>query len=602
MTMTGSRTQDLLVLVEGAPLDPTVRELLESAEIESNLFLPDQFQLVFKGGRTKVLMAGGFQLAVAITLSIDAGDGPIPLLIGEVTGVEIDWGPNGNRTIVSGFDRSHRMMSGTSSKSWVDMPASDIVSAILATWEIAPGKIEPTDQIYPVLVQPNVSDWEFIQHLAALEGRDAYSSMETFNFSIPTVLAGDPPPAIDPTVPPTPRQLAFGVNLVRLHAVVTSGQQVDSVIVRGWNPLAADPVMMPTEVLNSKSSDIADPKTLPSVVAGEFSATTLTSTTWPIESEGAAGTLGQSIATKIAGSLAELEGECFGDPEILAGSTVSLGMAGDPFDGNYVVSSARHRYVPGVSGYTTWFSVGGRSDRSTLALASGGQGGVSNLVVPGVVIGTVTSNTDPEEIGRVKVMYPWLDDTVVSDWIRPVQLGAGEGYGFLVVPEVGSEVLLAFDHGDFQHPYIIGNLYNGVVRPEPSPEIDGTVNERRIVSRTLHTLKFSDDPEDLGVKLVTGDQTCTLNLDATQTTITIQSTGVVQIKGATSISIESEGDLSLSATGDLSIQGEGSVSIQSPASVSVSSDGSTTVSGEGGLELSSAASVEVSGAMIALGG
>ena len=73
----------------------------------------------------------------------------------------------------------------------------------------------------------------------------------------------------------------------------------------------------------------------------------------------------------IAGALAELEGECVGNPSLLAGESITLGMAGMPFDGYYVCSAARHVFEPDNGGYTTWVTVGGFRDRSLYALSSG---------------------------------------------------------------------------------------------------------------------------------------------------------------------------------------------------------------------------------------
>ena len=53
---------------------------------------------------------------------------------------------------------------------------------------------------------------------------------------------------------------------------------------------------------------------------------------------------------------------------------------------------------------------------------------------------------DPEEQGRVKLTLPWLSDTYVSAWARTVQPGAGKDRGAMVVPEVGDEVLVTFEH------------------------------------------------------------------------------------------------------------------------------------------------------------
>ena len=299
--------------------------------------------------------------------------------------------------------------------------------------------------------------------------------------------------------------------------------------------------------------------------------------------------------------MSELEGQCLGNPAILAGQILSLGMTGPPFDGMYVVSSARHLFETALGGYTTWFTVGGRQDRSLFALASGGgasQG--TRPSVPGVVVGVVSDNDDPMVQGQVKVLFPWLSDTYVSAWAPTVQLGAGEGYGSLWLPEVGNEVLVAFDRGDVGHPYVIGNLYNGVAMPEPPASIQGAVANRRIMSRMRHMIQFDDGPDALGITITDGDDTVTIKMDAEEQAITITSAGQVTVEAAEAISFKSGSDLTMQVGGSLSITTGASVGVTSGEGFSVESGGSLSLVGtDASIE---APSVAVSAASITLGG
>ena len=90
--------------------------------------------------------------------------------------------------------------------------------------------------------------------------------------------------------------------------------------------------------------------------------------------------------------------------------------------------------------------------------------------MPGVAKALVTNVKDPLKLGRVRLRFPWLSDTYESDWCRVVQLGGVRGGG-LILPEVGDEVLCAFDRGSLEHPYVIAGLYNG--KDKPTPQTDG---------------------------------------------------------------------------------------------------------------------------------
>lgn len=113
----------------------------------------------------------------------------------------------------------------------------------------------------------------------------------------------------------------------------------------------------------------------------------------------------------------------------------------------------------------------------------------------GVAAGIVTNNQDPDGLGRVKLKFPWLSDDNETDWVRIAFLMAGGERGSFFLPEVGDEVLVAFEHGDINSPYVIGSLWNGTDKP-PETNSDGKNNIRKIRSRSGHVLVFDDNAEE----------------------------------------------------------------------------------------------------------
>lgn len=99
--------------------------------------------------------------------------------------------------------------------------------------------------------------------------------------------------------------------------------------------------------------------------------------------------------------------------------------------------------------------------------------GQARLLAPARVIGVATAivvdTHDPEGRGRIKVQFPWLRKGEEEGvWARvSVPLG-GAVNGFFVLPEVDDEVLVAFEHGDVDRPFVIGSVWNGV-NPPPAP-------------------------------------------------------------------------------------------------------------------------------------
>jgi phage baseplate assembly protein V len=105
---------------------------------------------------------------------------------------------------------------------------------------------------------------------------------------------------------------------------------------------------------------------------------------------------------------------------------------------------------------------------------------------PGVMVGLVKSVTDPAGQGRVQVTFPTLGG-VTSGWAPVATELAGKNRGVWFMPELQDEVLVAFDQGDFDHPYIVGFLWNGDDQP---PETE--VQNRIIKTPGGHQLRFED--------------------------------------------------------------------------------------------------------------
>ena len=80
------------------------------------------------------------------------------------------------------------------------------------------------------------------------------------------------------------------------------------------------------------------------------------------------------------------------------------------------------------------------------------------------MVGVVTNNNDPEQLGRVKVTFPSLSD-VESFWAPVGVPSAGKERGISMLPQPDEQVIVAFENGDPSYPYVIGSLFNGKDTP-----------------------------------------------------------------------------------------------------------------------------------------
>ena len=81
----------------------------------------------------------------------------------------------------------------------------------------------------------------------------------------------------------------------------------------------------------------------------------------------------------------------------------------------------------------------------------------------------VKDNNDPQGMGRVRVQFFWQKGDELSPWIRMIQPYAGSGKGFYFIPEVGEEVMVDFENGNAERPFVLGAHYNGAAKSGYNP-------------------------------------------------------------------------------------------------------------------------------------
>lgn len=143
----------------------------------------------------------------------------------------------------------------------------------------------------------------------------------------------------------------------------------------------------------------------------------------------------------------------------------------------------------------------------------------------GVVVGIVAKNYDVDMPGRVCVQVPVRDDQANElQWARVAMPSGGKKWGHYFQPEEGDQVLLAFEHGNIERPYVIG-----CVPKENNPFLKKAVHEKnmykKIITRNGSTIEFVDGENTEGAKdkisIYTPDQQHMLVLDNERKRITI---------------------------------------------------------------------------------
>ncbi|MGH9269111.1 MAG: VgrG-related protein, partial [Acidimicrobiales bacterium] len=432
---------------------------------------------------------------------------------------------------------------------------------------------------HTLVTQANQTDWEFLKSRASEIGYEVVVVDGKFNFRKPPEARGG-----GLSLTGGPVELGYRHNLVEFRPRLNSSDQVGSVEVRSWDP-ARKAVVTATGRVEAKHASV---EATPAGVSRTFggSSSTHIVVDRPLATSAQARTMAEAMAACISSAFFEAEGLAFGDPKIQAGAKVEIAEVTDDFAGTYVVTNARHMF-PSDEPYQTEFVVSGRLDRSTFGLlslgAAHGADPGAGPPIPGLVIGIVDDNNDPDNLGRVKLQFPWLNDDYVSDWARVVQLGAGPESGAAFIPEVRDEVLVGFQFGDLRCPFVVGQLYNGTDKPLLGQGLfdRGKVKRRGFISRTGHKLIFFDDQAKTGIALISADGKLRVSINQTNKEIKViaadsgkvtveTAQGDVTVKCGANVTIEAKQGITIKATGDLKLQG---------ANVSVEGQAQTTIKG-----------------------
>jgi len=179
----------------------------------------------------------------------------------------------------------------------------------------------------------------------------------------------------------------------------------------------------------------------------------------------------------------------------------------------------------------------------------------------GVVVGRVINILDPLLLGRVQVQIPAIDALDLSPWARVATPAATLAAGFYWIPGLQDEVLLAFEQGDINAPYVIGCLWSAVMPPPlPSP-----VPQIRMIRTPLgNQITFMEVPPTIAINTASMLQSIVLN-----------PTGIQIIAGTNVISMTPDG-ITIAGTPNINLVATAQVSITAP-NVVVTGAASTVV-------------------------
>ena len=580
-----------------------ILESLVEVVVDQNYFLPTMFTILLKDKRSAVPAVFTYtdnilqiKLGAPVKISFGYTKGTAGIMItntvvsGEVTSIEPVFTGSELYLRIRGYDKGHRMTHGKSTRTYGDgspyglgVGDADIVKKIAKEYGLD-AKVSALSLLgvkYKYVMQYNQNDWDFLWARANRLGYQIYVEDKTLHFCP----AGESRAgAIGPSA------LEYGKNLIRFEPRLAAQGQIVSADAYGWDPSQKKAVSSETKVsLSSLSGTVTPANAVPAnlAVKSAFGSSSKNTVIEPnASSAGQTKAYADAAFNRSSSAFMQAYGELYdGDPYLVAGSSVKITGLAARFCGKYYVTEVRHIWRDG--GYHQTFSVTGDVPDTFRSLILGPEKEHQINRVPGVVTAVVTSNSDPEKLGRVQVKYPWLPkqngSELSSGWARLATVGGGGERGIVFLPEVNDEVLIAFENGDMSSPYVLGVLFNGKDKlPKGDAELvdSGTkkVNQRVIVSRSGHKIILDDSQGKEKISIV-------------------DKTGKNQVlidSAKNEFKIISEGKLDLVSKGDLSLTTEGKLTLKSKGDFSAASDAKMALKGQSELSLNSGQKVAVS--------
>ena len=555
----------LSIKIEGSPASEDVTAHLTDAEIDHSLHLPSMFTLRLHNPDMKWLDDETFREGKKI--EIEADDPPVKLLSGKIAALEAELDQSSPALVVRGYDLSHKLYRGRQRRSFNNVTDADLARKLAQESGLRPGQIDdPPGAPHEHVYQNNQTNAEFLLERARRLGFELYVEDDTLNFHKPAPNGQ----AV---------KLAWGETLRNFLARLSTAEQVNEVEVRGWDPGTKDKVEGHATTGNGAPQiGIAQPGA--DIAKNTWGEAKIAIVHQFVRSPSEAETFAQAALDELASSFVEAEGVCDGNPAVVPGKQVEIQGVGNRFNGLYYVTQAIHEWNKD-QGMHTRFVISGRRNRDILSMVQETSEATETKRIPGVVIGLVTHNNDPDGVGRIRVKFPWWSDDNESPWIPIATPMTGNGRGFMYLPEIDDEVLVAFEHGDFHRPIVIGFLWNGIDKPplNPSDAVsgDGKVNKRIIKSRSGHIILLDD---------TAGDETISI----------IDKTGnnkIVLHAPDNSMQIKVMGDLTIEAQGSIKISGMAGVEVSSQATMSIKGTAGTTIEGTAMLTLKDGAGAEI---------
>lgn len=195
-------------------------------------------------------------------------------------------------------------------------------------------------------------------------------------------------------------------------------------------------------------------------------------------------------------------------------------------------------------------------------------------------LATVKENNDDKGQGRVKVAFDWQKNGKTTNWIRVQTPNAGvsgavpKNRGWVFVPEVGDQVMVSYEHGNPDRPYVTGSVFHS-----GSGKGGGKDNKvKSIITRSGNAIVFDDETGSIVITDQTGKQL--IMLDGTDAITVMAKKSITLTNEAESVIVMDDKSIGLQAD-TIALEGRKSVTLLSGNECMVLSSEKSIISSSG---------------------
>lgn len=195
-------------------------------------------------------------------------------------------------------------------------------------------------------------------------------------------------------------------------------------------------------------------------------------------------------------------------------------------------------------------------------------------------LATVKENNDDKGQGRVKVAFDWQKNGKTTNWIRVQTPNAGvsgavpKNRGWVFVPEVGDQVMVSYEHGNPDRPYVTGSVFHS--SSGKGGDKDNKV--KSIITRSGNAIVFDDETGSIVITDQTGKQL--IMLDGTDAITVMAKKSITLTNEAESVIVMDDKSIGLQAD-TIALEGRKSVTLLSGNECMVLSSEKSIISSSG---------------------